>query len=262
MKKFFLILITFFLVLHSKELSADDAVKIMLKQMAEEDQNLRKRILDKVHETKRSLHDVLHEYGLPKLDNDNTSKLKEIVALHGWPTLSKFGQAACQNAWLLVQHSLDLDFQKECLELMKRLPDHEVEKRLIMYLHDRIRSHSNEPFAQDEVKMMLKQMAEAGQDLRKRIFDGIHETNSSWWLLGDGLSELDNDNTEKLKEIVALHGWPTLSKFGKESCQNAWLIVQHSPDIDFQKECLELMKRLPDHEVEKEWRGYLYDCLK
>ena len=245
MKKLFLILITFFLVIHSKELCADDAVKMMLKQMAEADQDLRKRILDKVNETKRSLSEVLHEYELPKLDNDNTSKLKEIVTFHGWPTLSKFGQEACQNAWLIVQHSTDLDFQKECLELMKHLPSHEVEKRLIMYLHDRIRSHNSEPLAQDEVKMMLKQMAEADQDLRKRIVDGVHETSCSWWFPGNGgLSELDNDNTDKLKEIIKLHGWPTFSKFGQEACQNAWLIVQHSPDLNFQKECLDLMKHL------------------
>ncbi len=251
MKKIFLLSIAFFLVIQSSKPFTENEVKVMLKQMAEADQELRKRILDDVHETKRSLDEVLHEYGLPKLDTDNTNKLKEIVTLHGWPTLSKFGQEACMNAWLLVQHSQDLNFQKECLALMKHLPSNEIEKRWIVYLYDRIRTHHNQPFTEDEVKMMLKQMAEADQELRKRILDGVNETNCSWWWPGNGIPELDAHTTNRLKEIVICYGWPTVSKFGKEACQNAWLLVQHSQDLNFQKECLELMKQLPDHEIEK-----------
>lgn len=48
-------------------------------------------------------------------------------------------------------------------------------------------------------------------------------------------------NTKKIKEIVARHGWPTVSLVGKEGSKNAWLIVQHTDDLNFQKKCLKLM---------------------
>lgn len=49
-------------------------------------------------------------------------------------------------------------------------------------------------------------------------------------------------NTEKLKILVRVHGWPTVSLVGKEGSKNAWLIVQHADRaLSFQKKCLRLM---------------------
>jgi hypothetical protein len=50
-------------------------------------------------------------------------------------------------------------------------------------------------------------------------------------------------NTERIKEIVASHGWPSVSLVGKEGSKNAWLIVQHADrTLSFQKKCLRLMQ--------------------
>lgn len=49
-------------------------------------------------------------------------------------------------------------------------------------------------------------------------------------------------NTEKMKAIVARHGWPTISLVSTKGSKNAWLIVQHADDdLRFQKECLRLI---------------------
>ena len=49
-------------------------------------------------------------------------------------------------------------------------------------------------------------------------------------------------NTEKIKEIVARYGWPTISLVGAKGSKSVWLIVQHSDDnLRFQKKCLRLM---------------------
>jgi hypothetical protein len=65
--------------------------------------------------------------------------MKEIIKQIGWPTVSKVGKEISSSAWLLVQHAdHDVEFQKECLELMKAEPETEVSKKDIAYLEDRI----------------------------------------------------------------------------------------------------------------------------
>ncbi len=76
----------------------------------------------------------------------NTKRMKEIVSEIGWPTISKVGKTGSNNAWLLVQHAdLDIEFQKNCLNLMKELPQEEVDARNIAYLTDRICASEKTP---------------------------------------------------------------------------------------------------------------------
>jgi hypothetical protein len=71
------------------------------------------------------------------VDERHTARLKEIVALTGWPTVSLVGPEAASAAWLLVQHAdLDPAFQAHCLSLMKQLPDTEVSRINLAYLED------------------------------------------------------------------------------------------------------------------------------
>ena len=81
-----------------------------------------------------------------EIDKRNTVRMKEIVAVHGWPTISKYGEEAAHAAWLLVQHAdEDSKFQEEVLALMKNLPDVEVSKQDIAYLEDRVRVNTGRP---------------------------------------------------------------------------------------------------------------------
>jgi hypothetical protein len=75
----------------------------------------------------------------PEIDKENTIKLKRIAAKHGWPTISLVGKNGSHAAWLVVQHSPNLRFQKECLKKMQSaVKIKEVNKRNIAYLTDRI----------------------------------------------------------------------------------------------------------------------------
>jgi hypothetical protein len=75
-----------------------------------------------------------------KVDKTNTERMKEIVAEIGWPTRTKVGEEGMKDAWLLVQHAdRDVEFQKQCLELMKLEDLGEVRKGDIAYLTDRVR---------------------------------------------------------------------------------------------------------------------------
>ncbi|CAN5154416.1 hypothetical protein BH11PAT3_BH11PAT3_1840 [soil metagenome] len=96
-----------------------------LTQMLEADQLMRK----KMREGEDWDKDV---------DNKNTHRLKEIIKEIGWPTISKVGKEASLSAWIIVQHAdFDLDFQIECLDLM-RAETNDVRPDLLALLEDRV----------------------------------------------------------------------------------------------------------------------------
>ncbi|EKE07179.1 MAG: hypothetical protein ACD_18C00174G0005 [uncultured bacterium] len=74
--------------------------------------------------------------------------------------------------------------------------------------------------------------------------------------------KIDQENTQRLKEIIDRIGWPTKSKVGENSAHYAWLLVQHADqDLEFQKKCLELMKQEQKEELEQEDIAYLEDRI-
>lgn len=77
------------------------------------------------------------------------------------------------------------------------------------------------------------------------------------------LEKLQDANTERLKDIVQRHGWPTLSMVGNDAAQGAWLVVQHADkDRAWQRQALALMEALvPANEVRKTDVAYLRDRL-
>ncbi|MDA7788062.1 hypothetical protein N8940_02390, partial [Sphingomonadaceae bacterium] len=77
---------------------------------------------------------------LRKTDADNTEWLKEVIAEHGWPTISLVGEDASSRAWLLAQHAdHDPAFQVQVLRLIEPLvAEGEVSKRNYEYLYDRV----------------------------------------------------------------------------------------------------------------------------
>ena len=75
------------------------------------------------------------------VDRRNTAAMKDIIARHGWPTMSLVGPDGATNAWLLVQHAdQDRAFQKRCLALMTAAAAHgEASLGDLAYLTDRVR---------------------------------------------------------------------------------------------------------------------------
>jgi len=58
------------------------------------------------------------------------------------------------------------------------------------------------------------------------------------------VAAFDSRSTRALKELLAIHGWFRIRTFGKAADENAFLIVQHSPDRSFQKEVLGTLEKL------------------
>ena len=73
------------------------------------------------------------------VDEENTARMKEVVAELGWPGKTLVGEDGARSAWLLVQHAdRDPEFQSACLELMKAMPEGEVSAVDVAYLTDRV----------------------------------------------------------------------------------------------------------------------------
>jgi tetratricopeptide (TPR) repeat protein len=84
---------------------------------------------------------------LQAVDERNTTRMRDIMAAHGWPGRSLVGQQATFCAWLLVQHAdQDHAFQKQCLiALEKAVAEGEASPENYAYLFDRIQVAEDKP---------------------------------------------------------------------------------------------------------------------
>lgn len=80
-------------------------------------------------------------------DQDRTDRLKEIVAEHGWPTISLVGEDGEDAAWAIAQHSdLDPEFQTMAVELIREAVERgEASPGNLAYLTDRVAAGRGEP---------------------------------------------------------------------------------------------------------------------
>jgi hypothetical protein len=72
---------------------------------------------------------------------------------------------------------------------------------------------------------------------------------------------MDTENTAELKRLMARWGWFSSARFGVQTEQSAWLIVQHADqDPQFQREVLGILEPLVQRgEVSGKTYAYLYD---
>lgn len=79
------------------------------------------------------------------VDARHTSRMKAIVAKHGWPGRSLVGDDGSHAAWLLVQHA-DSAFMAQCLPLMERaVAAGQASGKDYVYLLDRVRMQQGKP---------------------------------------------------------------------------------------------------------------------
>lgn len=75
------------------------------------------------------------------------------------------------------------------------------------------------------------------------------------------LSAVDAVHTARLKSIIAVHGWPTLTQVGEDGADAAWLLAQHADkDPAFQRSVAEAMEPLvATGQVKASNYAYLWD---
>ncbi|WP_330959334.1 DUF6624 domain-containing protein [Photobacterium sp. 53610] len=92
-----------------------------------------------------------------------------------------------------------------------------------------------------DLQSQLLEMAKVDQEIRKELGEsGWHKSSKA---LQEKALLIDERNTQQLKSILNGRSWFTEAEVGKEGINSAWLIVQHSPDIDFQEKMLPLLEQ-------------------
>jgi len=132
------------------------------------DQDMRRRNLDD------------RDYWDDCVDRKHTSRMKELVAQIGWPSISKVGHEGSSAAWLLVQHAdHDVEFQKQCLALMKLVHEGDIDRGDIAYLEDRIRVNCHErqlygtQFNEVDGKSVLREIEDPERVDERRLQMGL-----------------------------------------------------------------------------------------
>ena len=95
---------------------------------------------DGVNEPVRRYLNALVLAEMCAIDHDNTAWLKAEIARRGWPTISRYGKEADNQAWLLVQHAdQDPAWQAQILvQLTELAPKGETNVKNYAYLFDRV----------------------------------------------------------------------------------------------------------------------------
>ncbi len=79
-------------------------------------------------------------------DIKNQDLLKQIIDLHGWPTISLVGKKAEQSAFLITQHAMnDLPFMERVFTLRTTLPEGETSSASTALMEDRILMMKDSP---------------------------------------------------------------------------------------------------------------------
>lgn len=77
------------------------------------------------------------------------------------------------------------------------------------------------------------------------------------------MAKLHNRNAEILNDIIAIIGYPTVDKVGKEATEAAWLIIQHSiGKPDFMRKCVKLLEvAVNENKADPKNLAYLSDRI-
>jgi len=119
----------------------------------------------------------------------------------------------------------------------------------------------------EAVQQELAHMFAIDQYMRKQVDlphrRGYDEAETFYFRLqfSPRWDEIDLANTKRVKQFIDEHGWLTISRFGPQADQQAWLLVQHADrDVEFQKRVLALLEPLvAKGETEPSHFAYLYD---
>ncbi len=101
-------------------------------------------------------------------------------------------------------------------------------------------------FGNPKLREDLLAMEVADQDIRQEFIKvlSVHPTDSLALVKVDRkMYSLDSANTAILKRIIDQYGWPGRDLVGREGTEAAFLILQHSPDTLFQRECVPFIKK-------------------
>jgi hypothetical protein len=111
--------------------------------------------------------------------------------------------------------------------------------RLIIFLAVLLTSISTLAKFDEGLQRQLIEMAAQRQQVRQSLEK--YDTKNAPPALQSVAIEIDNLHTQTLKEIVALHGWPSKKQVEEKGVQAAFFLVKHTKNLAFQQDMLPLI---------------------
>jgi len=93
--------------------------------------------------------------------------------------------------------------------------------------------------AQTDEKLRAELLVMRERDQAARAACDKGTTDERMVCYGQVAERVDRPNTVRLKEIMKSGGFPDAKAVGKDGVEAFYLILQHSADIEFKKQCLE-----------------------
>lgn len=127
------------LPLFAQDVLSVDGARTALEAMLETDQAGRRQLIELEKKHGRDSDQVKAAWqSQAAIDGENLRRLEEIIARHGWPGRTQFGEKAASAAFLILQHS-DLVSQKKYLPMVRAAAAaKEVRGSSLALLEDRI----------------------------------------------------------------------------------------------------------------------------
>jgi hypothetical protein len=119
--------------------AANDALRRELVEMGRLDQEVREGF------SPERVQDTAYMRRMSSVDSAHTARIREILATHGWPGVSRVGAEAANAAFLLVQHTPDNALQAQALRMMQAAPPGDVPLPDLALLTDRVRVRQGLP---------------------------------------------------------------------------------------------------------------------
>lgn len=140
LKLLFPIFLVFSWSVLGQEVASAVNVRTELEAMLVTDQSHRSEVIELEKKHGRDSTEVKEAWAKQSaIDSQNIRRLEEIIALHGWPGRTLFGDKAASAAFLILQHS-ELSYQKKYLPIARAAAAKgEMRGDSLALLEDRIR---------------------------------------------------------------------------------------------------------------------------
>jgi len=91
--------------------------------------------------------DVTYHPQLEELHRSNASRLRQMIAVFGWPGLALVGERGAKAAWRIALHSIsEPDFMRQCRDLIdKASQDGDAPRWQFAIIDDRVRVYEGKP---------------------------------------------------------------------------------------------------------------------
>lgn len=134
------IFLVFSLSVLGQDFASITSVRTELEAMRVTDQSHRSEVTELEKKHGRDSTEVKQAWAKQSaIDSQNIQRLEEIIALHGWPGRTQFGDKAASAAFLILQHS-ELSYQKKYLPIARdAAAKGEMRGASLALLEDRIR---------------------------------------------------------------------------------------------------------------------------